>query len=181
MPNYQNGKIYKIISQHTDKCYVGSTTLKYLSTRLAKHRGDYKKNSGGVTSKYILELGDYEIVLLELYPCNSKDELHKRERHYMDILDCVNKRKPRTKEERKQYMRQHKLDNKDKYAIMNKNWGKLNKDKLAIHGKKYRELHKEAISERIKIKITCDCGAEVRKADISRHKRSQKHINLINN
>ena len=96
MPNYQDGKIYKIISQHSDKCYVGSTTLKYLSSRMAEHRSSYKNNLP-ITSKYILELGDYEIVLLELCPCNSKDELHKRERHYMDILDCVNKNKSRTK------------------------------------------------------------------------------------
>ena len=26
-----------------------------------------------------------------------------------------------------------------------------------------------------KIKITCECGSELRKADIARHKKSQKH------
>ena len=165
MPNYQNGKIYKIISQHTDKCYVGSTTLKYLSLRLTKHRVSYKNNSP-TTSKYILELGDYEIVLLELCPCNSKDELHKRERHYIDILDCVNKNKPRTKEEIKQYQFQYRVDNKDKSKE---------------YYKDYRIKNKEAISEKNKIKITCDCGAELRKVDISTHKKTKKHINFINN
>ena len=159
MPNYQNGKIYKIISQHTDKCYVGSTTIKYLSMRLAKHRWSYERNLG-TTSKYILELGDYEIVLLELCPCNSKDELHMRERHYMDILDCVNK---------------------NKIAIYNKKYIELHKETISIYKKNYRELNKKAISEKNKIKITCDCGAEVRKSHILRHKKTQKHINLINN
>mgnify|MGYP003660245864 CR=1 FL=1 len=180
MPNYQDGKIYKIISQHTNKCYVGSTTLKYLSSRLVQHRYNYEKNSG-TTSKYILELGDYEIVLLESCPCNSKDELHVRERHYMDILDCVNKNKSRTKEEMKQYHSQYRLDNKDKIAIQKKNYKKLHKEAIAIQRKNYRDLNKDKIAEKNKIKITCDCGAEVRKSHILRHKKTKKHINFINN
>ena len=52
---------------------------------------------------------------------------------------------------------------------------------ISIYKKNYRELNKKAISEKNKIKITCDCGAEVRKSHILRHKKTQKHINLINN
>jgi hypothetical protein len=43
MVNYQEGKIYKIISPLTDKIYVGSTTKKYLSERLCRHLCDYKR------------------------------------------------------------------------------------------------------------------------------------------
>ena len=93
MPNYQNGKIYKITSLHTDKCYVGSTTLKYLSSRLGGHKQDLKRGKN-VSSKYILEFGNCKIVLLELYPCNSKDELLARERYYIENFDCVNKKIP---------------------------------------------------------------------------------------
>ena len=42
MVNYQKSKIYKIISPHTEKCYVGSTTKDRLSNRLAGHRVDLK-------------------------------------------------------------------------------------------------------------------------------------------
>ena len=38
MVNYKNGKIYKIISDKTDKFYVGSTAQLYLSTRMATHK-----------------------------------------------------------------------------------------------------------------------------------------------
>ena len=37
------GKIYKIVSNQTDDIYIGSTCQKLLSTRLGKHRDDYKR------------------------------------------------------------------------------------------------------------------------------------------
>ena len=36
--DYKNGKIYKIISYQTQKCYIGSTAMKHLSTRLSGHK-----------------------------------------------------------------------------------------------------------------------------------------------
>ena len=98
MVNYQQSKIYKIVSPNTNKCYVGSTTQS-LNERFSSHKyymNDYKST----TSKKILELGDYSIELLELYPCNSKKELHERERYYIENLDCVNINMPsRTRQE----------------------------------------------------------------------------------
>ena len=161
MVNYQKGKIYKIISQHTDKCYVGSTTKDRLSNRLAGHRSDLK-NGKNMSSKYILELGDYEIVLLELYPCNSKDELHMRERHYIETLDCVNKCIPiRSKQE----------------------WYIANKDKISEYQTEYRLNNKDSLKqkrkERNQNKITCECGRVICKNDILKHKKTKRHLNLI--
>ena len=81
---FQNGKIYTIRSFQTDKYYIGSTNHKTLSQRLSKHKSNYKdwlkdKDSCYVTSFEILKYDDYYIELLELYPCNLKAELHKRE------------------------------------------------------------------------------------------------------
>ena len=42
MVNYNESKIYKIISNCGDLIYVGSTTKKYLSSRLAEHKHNYK-------------------------------------------------------------------------------------------------------------------------------------------
>ena len=47
-----------------------------------------------VSSFDILANADYDIILMELYPCNSKDELLARERHYKDTLICVDKNRP---------------------------------------------------------------------------------------
>ena len=84
--NYQLGKIYKIVDLDSNKCYVEKICEPTLARRLAKHVGDYKQYLKGkghnIASYRILEMEDYDIVLIEAYPCNSKDELHARERYY---------------------------------------------------------------------------------------------------
>ena len=83
MPNYQNSKIYKIISpSNPDLIYYGSTTQK-LSVRMAGHRMNSKTNRGGESSKEILCFDDANIILVENYPCNSKEELFKKESEYI--------------------------------------------------------------------------------------------------
>ncbi len=96
MVNYSNEKIYKIVDNISGNIYIGSTCEPSLARRLAGHVGAYKrykddKKVSKITSFDILENGNYEIVLLELCPCESKDELHARERYYIESLDCVNK------------------------------------------------------------------------------------------
>ena len=57
MVNYGNGKVYKIESHLGDKVYYGSTTKKYLSQRMDKHRGDYKvwlEGKTNLTMSFIL-------------------------------------------------------------------------------------------------------------------------------
>ena len=81
---FQNGKIYTIRSFQTEKYYIGSTNHKTLSQRLSKHKGNYRewlkdKDSCYATSYEIIKYDDCYIELLELYPCNLKAELHKRE------------------------------------------------------------------------------------------------------
>lgn len=88
---YQNGKIYKIVCNKTNLVYIGSTTQKYLSDRLKGHRCCFNRNKKITTANQILENGDYYIELVELFPCNSKDELLVRERYYFDVIECVNK------------------------------------------------------------------------------------------
>ena len=47
--------------------------------------------------------------------------------------------------------------------------------------KKNRETHKEEIKQRTAKKTTCECGSIFRKSDIKRHRKSNKHINLMEN
>jgi hypothetical protein len=102
MPNYQQGKIYKITSG--DLTYIGSTTCSTVARRLVEHVSKFKgwKNGKGLntTSFQLIETGNYEITLIELFPCNSKDELHARERFHIEANVCVNRIHPtRTKKE----------------------------------------------------------------------------------
>ena len=52
MPDYQQGKIYKIECNVTRKVYIGSTCEPTLARRLTKHVTDYKRYLKG-TSRYI--------------------------------------------------------------------------------------------------------------------------------
>jgi len=95
MPDYQLGKIYKIECNVTEKVYIGSTCEPTLARRLTKHLTNYKRYLNGtysyVSSFDVLQNRNYDIVLIESYPCNSKDELHARERYHTNNIDCVNK------------------------------------------------------------------------------------------
>ena len=93
MPNYKNGRIYKICNNVNNLIYIGSTTLP-LSKRMAVHR-TYSKNKyykDMKLYKYIHELGihNFSIILIENYPCCNKEQLLQRERFYFDLYNKDN-------------------------------------------------------------------------------------------
>lgn len=84
MPNYQNSRIYKIVCNKTDLEFIDTTTLP-LSQRLAQHKDELKRFINGTNRHYcdsykVMENNDFEIILLEKYPCTSKEELNARKR-----------------------------------------------------------------------------------------------------
>lgn len=105
MVKYENAKIYIIVDNAKGNIYIGSTWEPTLAKRLAKHVGNYKDYKNDkyhyVTLFDIIKIGDYNIILLEhVEICKSKDELHARERYYIENNECVNKCMPtRTKQE----------------------------------------------------------------------------------
>ena len=160
--DYSKGKIYciKVNTEEEYLPYVGSTTKQYLSQRMDFHRQDFnkwKKNPEKyrfVSSFTLFERFEIEncyIELIELFPCSSCDELRKKEREYIEKIECVNivKKPIRTIEEKIKY---------DKICKSN-----------------YEEKSKEKNSIRRKIKYDCLCGSTIRKSDKSIHERSQKH------
>ena len=152
MPNYQNGKIYKLWSSEGDDIYIGSTTT-LLSARKAKHKyGDNECVSRFLFEKY----NDVRIELLECCPCENKEELAKKEGEYIRNNNCINKQIP---------LRTHKEYYED------------NKEYKINYQQEYREKNEEKINERKSIRVICDCGMEVNKDGISRHRKTQRHIN----
>jgi len=182
MPDYQQGKIYKLICPHTDKIYIGSTTKKYLSQRLTGHKtafNFYQKNgSNGNTRSYeLLQLGDVEIILLEAYPCNSKDELIARERHWIDQNNnIVNKSRPLiNEEERKQHKKQYYEIKKEYFLELQKQKYENNKEHYSEIHKQYRINNQEKIKEQRSIEHICECGVKYTHSNKTRHEKSEKH------
>jgi len=161
---YHRGKIYKIVSNHTDKVYIGST-VQSLAKRIGGHRSNYKQylkgNHRKVMSFDIVCFDDAKIYLIEEFKCESKNELERKERFYIESIECCNKVIPcRTSKE-------YNVDNKEKI----KEYYQKNKDEL----KEYYQKNKEKISIREKEKVECEiCKSIVSKKTLKRHQKSIK-------
>lgn len=152
MPDYKQGKIYKLTSGKTNLIYIGSTT-QTLKKRFIEHISNSKKNKG-VTSGDIIKMGDCKIELIELFPCKFRNELHEREGEIQRENACVN------------------------LCIAGrtwKKWTKDNKEHIKVYKKEWYEENKERIN---KLKVICDiCGSITNKCNLTRHKKSKKCLN----
>lgn len=176
MSKYEQGKIYKIVDNSNGNVYIGSTTQSTLAKRLAQHVSAYKyyqKTSN--TKKYrttsfgILENMNYDIILIETYPCKIKDELTARERYYIDTMECVNKYKPlRTTKE-------WRLDNIVEVKQRDHNKYMKNKEIIAEQKRIHYEENKEIILKKLNEKFNCQCGGKYTHVNIQKHVKTQKH------
>jgi len=164
MVNYELGKIYKIVCDKTGLIYVGSTAQKYISLRLGGHRSrfrNYKRGGTYYTSSFkVLEHFAERIELIEMWPCSNKYELEKRERYWIEKLDCVNMTIPtRTdkeyykdnKEKIKEKIKVYRDNNKVKLKEYIKEYRDNNKVKLKEYNKVYRENNKDKLNEKKKV------------------------------
>lgn len=167
MPDYKEGKIYKIVCEEKKLIYYGSTTQS-LHNRLIRH----KSNKNGNVNK---NMEKPKIYLIENYPCDSRYELMTRERYFIENNQCINKIIPtRTKKEYNKECRQQ-----EKNIIYMKKYREVNKKQLAEKKKNYHLNNREVRLEKNKIKIICECGCEVTKQHIKRHQTSDKHKKLL--
>lgn len=155
MVNYTLGKVYKIVCNVSGEIYIGSTTQPTLAMRLATH----KQQTNTCKSKQIIARGDYSIILIENFPCNNRDELHSRERHYIDTNCCINKKKPLTALERETYSKDYRKSHKDYFKVKCKKWRALHPDYMKINCKIWRDKLKE-VNEKCLGKIVILNGNE---------------------
>ena len=113
---YNFSKIYAVYCPSSDDelLYVGSTTKKYLSSRLAEHKANFKQFLAGkvvgkstcfqIFNKYGVE--NCKIKLLEHVNCETHDELASREAYHIKQHTTVNKQVP--KRTRKEYYQDNK-------------------------------------------------------------------------
>ena len=99
MPDYKNGKIYTIrCSEDPSLIYVGSTTQS-LSQRWTDHK-DATKNLNSKkynNNKLYQEIRNkgidlFYIELYEEYPCENRNQLHKREGEIIRLIGTLNSR-----------------------------------------------------------------------------------------
>ena len=158
MPDYKNGKIYKIVDANEEMIYVGSTT-QTLSQRMTLHRSVYKSNPNALSCHAIFDkygVENTKILLLELCPCDTKEELLKKEGEHIKLLACVNKRiEGRTqkeynlahKEQIKEQNKEYKLAHKEQIKEQQKQYDLAHADKIKEYKKQYALEHAEKIRE----------------------------------
>tara|TARA_R110000851_G_scaffold72361_1_gene160368 strand:+ start:176 stop:847 length:672 start_codon:yes stop_codon:yes gene_type:complete len=88
MPNYNNAKIYKLVNTVDAEIYVGSTcgTLKL---RKSGHKSMSVRKPNRRVYEHLNRVGwnNVRIILIESFSCNNKDELLRREQHFIDELN----------------------------------------------------------------------------------------------
>ncbi len=152
------GRIYKILSLQTEKVYVGSTT-KTLQQRFKQHRNAFKRyqqaGKGNISSFEILKFEDVMIELLEEKEFEDKNEMHIKERFYIESMNnTVNKNRP---------------------LITKEEW----KEQNINNSKSYKINNKEKVNAKAREKYVCNCGGKYTRSYKSDHNKSKRHINFI--
>ena len=208
--DYSNGRIYKIepICEHDEnEVYYGST-CQLLCKRMDSHRSGYKSWKNGKhdkTSSYELfenyGVENCKIYLVELYPCDTKEQLLAREGDYIKNNKCVNKKLAgrttqiyyenhrvtinerqkkyalENKDKIKEYKKDYRQNKKEFIAEREKVYRDNNKDKLIEKSKIYYQNNKEKLKTRLYEKFYCSCcSAYFSKNNKSNHLKSKCHL-----
>jgi hypothetical protein len=165
--DYSNTIIYKLCCKNPEikDIYVGHTTD--FTKRKCQHK--YCCNNENSLShnlnvyKFIRDNGNWdnwEMIMVEQYPCQNKLEAHERERHWLETLNAkLNCQIPtRTKKEWRnehedeivEYKKIYYEINKEEISEKNKIYREENKNEIRERSKKYREQHKEQLREHSK-------------------------------
>ena len=169
--------IYKI-QLDDDNLYIGSTY------NMSKRKSEHKKKLEFDRLLYnkIRELNcDYKMEIIEEFKTfNNQEKLQKEQEYILSLKPNLNEVKSyATKEEKRlhnlNYMKQDRINNPQKYIDKKKEQYEKHKDKLIEKSKNYYHNNKDKLLE----KITCECGAIITRSGLSRHKKTQSHIKLM--
>lgn len=177
MPDYSKAKIYKLVCNISGKQYIGSTCYT-LSQRKAKHVYDSKLKDCYVRSRDIIEGGNFDIILIEDFPCNNIEQLKARERYWIENTENVN----------------FAIPNSTRQEIY-KRWYSKETNKLKV--KQYVDEHREHInqqrqkkyheSEEIKARqsawqsqiVKCECGTDITRGCLLKHMKRKAHLDKM--
>jgi len=173
MPKYT---FYKIVSKDENirDCYVGKTTN--FKNRVREHKSRYNKEYNLKVYDFIRKnngWNNFNMIEIEINEYNKKDSAF-REKYWIEELKANLNCKIPSKTQ-KECRKEYRENNKEYY----KNYYENNKKILSEKAKEYRENNKEILSQKQKEKIMCECGCEITKIHLSRHKQSKKHIDFM--
>ena len=197
VPDYSNSSIYKLAHKqdfNNENIYIGSTTnfIQRKKTHKKACNNEKHKNYNIKLYQHIRQNGGWDnwvMIQIQPYSCNSKKELETQERYWIEQLksklNCIIPTRTQAecyydnRDEKLVKMKQYYYDNKEKLLENKKKYHINNRDENLVKMKQYRIDNKEKLLENKKQKVICDnCGCEITKNNLPKHKKSQKCINF---
>lgn len=188
------GRVYKIIVNCSNEIYIGSTKQE-CRARWQDHKDQYntyKRNKRSKVSVYDLfekyGIDNCKIILIREYDVVDKYHLHALEQLWINRLKPINTqsafridslyRKYRYKKNIEKN-RNCAIEYYQKHLEKNPNYNQERYEKALERNPNYcKELYQKRLEKNInfyKEKIICECGLEIVKNSISRHKKTKIH------
>jgi hypothetical protein len=144
---------------------------------------DYRLElNGNMNTKRAFTTPEQEKEYRKEYRENNKDIISEKGKEYRKKnKDYISEQNKEWRENNRDYFNEYRQNNKDKISEKKKEYRQNNKDYFNEYFKEYRKKNKDRINQRLGEKIKCECGCEVRRDSLTRHKLSQKHIKLMQN
>lgn len=206
--DYSKTVIYKICCKDLNitDIYIGHTTN--LVQRRHSHKSncitETSKEYNKIAYQFIRANGGWDnwsIILVEKCPCLDLEEASKIERYYIETLNATLNMVIPSRTIKEWYEL-----NRDKKAEYYKNNINYIKERSKLHRNNNREIinekaklfritHKEELLQKSRLryeknkdiecsrkreKINCECGCIVARGNLAEHKKTQKHIKLMN-
>jgi hypothetical protein len=194
--DYSKTIIYRIVCKDVNitECYVGQTT------NFTKRKQQHKENCNGEKYRdyniYVYQFirdnmgwDNWDMIEIEKYNAVDSNDASKRERYWIEFYKAsLNKQIPsRTKQEHYKdnkdyflkYQKEYYEENKEIISEYQKQYIEKNKEILAEQKKEYYEKNKQQIIEQRKEKVTCECGYIITKYNLPKHKKTQKHLDMM--
>jgi hypothetical protein len=174
------GVIYKIVCNITNETYYGSTTN--YNHRMSAHltRTDKQKQKAKCKSWDIINRGNFTFSIVEELICETKTDLLKRERYYIENNECVNIKIPyKTKEEINEDKKKYRLEHKEEILKIHAIYRENNRERLRKMENERYHNNKEEINKKKSARIVCECGIIYIHNHKARHFKSLRHIKCL--
>jgi hypothetical protein len=145
------------------------------------------------------ELKDMEALYIKNYPCvnhnipnrtmaewyqDNREAVSKQHKqHYFDNQEAILKQKKQYYSDNQEAIskknKQHYSDNQEAILKKMKQYYYDNQEARLKQANQYNQNNREEINKKAKEKHTCQCGSIYRRADKSRHLKSNKHQQLL--
>lgn len=159
------GKVYKLSSENTDKCYIGSTSCKYTSVRLAHHREAFRKKGKDYFGLFYYD-DDGKLISPKLevleeveYTCDKSPLRICEQKHFeANKVNAINIRRCYTSIDQEKKLRKARIQ---RYHQSEK--GKISLEKAALNAAIKRQVNPfKLMSMRDRIKFLEDKQHELR-------------------